>query len=94
MCKNREETVSPEKCNGLNRPATTMQCHMMPCPLAISKNDDFPQSSAIWIPSEWTEVDALKKNKQNSLINISFPIFNSVIVTLVHKHVLHDALIR
>jgi hypothetical protein len=56
MCKNREEMVSPEKCNGLNRPATTMQCYMMPCSLGTSKHNHLPQSSATWIPSEWTQV--------------------------------------
>ncbi|CAF3531154.1 unnamed protein product [Rotaria sp. Silwood1] len=56
-CKNREEKVSPEKCNGLNRPATTMQCHMIPCSLSINTINDFSQSSAIWIPSEWSQCD-------------------------------------
>jgi len=56
MCKNREEMVSPEKCNGLNRPSTTMQCHMIPCPLSASKNNHLLPSSAAWIPSEWAQV--------------------------------------
>ncbi|CAF4031404.1 unnamed protein product, partial [Rotaria magnacalcarata] len=57
MCKNREEMVSPEKCNGLNRPATAIQCYMLPCPLGSIKNNDFLQSSVIWIPSEWAQCD-------------------------------------
>jgi hypothetical protein len=69
MCKNREEIVSPEKCNGLNRPSTTMQCHMIPCPLSSSKNNHLPQPSAVWIPSEWAQVCYLKKRK---CIEISF----------------------
>jgi hypothetical protein len=57
MCKNREEMVSPEKCNGLNRPATTMQCHMIPC----SDKDRPSEISATWIPSEWAQVCYLRK---------------------------------
>jgi hypothetical protein len=61
MCKNREEMVSPEKCNGLNRPATTMQCHMIPCTSGTSKNNHI-SSAAAWIPSEWAQVCYYKKN--------------------------------
>jgi hypothetical protein len=56
MCKNREEMVSPEKCNGLNRPPIALQCHMAPCPLSSSKTNPLSQSSAAWIPSEWAQV--------------------------------------
>ncbi len=56
MCKNREEMVSPEKCNGLNRPPITLQCHMATCPLSSSKTNPLSQSSAAWIPSEWAQV--------------------------------------
>ena len=74
MCKNREEIVSPEKCNGLNRPSTTRQCHMMPCPLGSSKANYASPSSAAWIPSEWTQVGDFQKTKSNSSIvnSISF----------------------
>jgi hypothetical protein len=74
MCKNREEMVSPEKCNGLNRPTTTLQCHMMPCPLSTSKDNHVSQSSAAWIPSEWAQVCLFvfssKINKFNDLIQV------------------------
>jgi len=57
MCKNREELVSPEKCNGLNRPSTTMQCHLMACPSVTSKNLAQSPGSATWIPSDWAQCD-------------------------------------
>mgnify|MGYP002377928035 CR=1 FL=1 len=56
MCKNREEMVSPEKCNGLNRPSTTAQCHMLPCLLGQGAPNYQSQSSATWIPSDWSQV--------------------------------------
>lgn len=66
MCKNREEMVSPEKCNGLNRPSTTLQCHMIPCPSSTSKNNHLSPSSAAWIPSDWAQVCCyLMKKKIN-----------------------------
>lgn len=72
MCKNREEMVSPEKCNGLNRPSTTMQCHMMPCPLGSSHNNHIPQTSATWIPSEWSQVCILIEIKKPKNLFIFF----------------------
>ncbi|CAF1629492.1 unnamed protein product, partial [Adineta ricciae] len=56
-CKHREEVVSPEKCNGLNRPAATMQCHAIPCPLGTSYTNHFSPSAATWIPNEWGQCD-------------------------------------
>lgn len=67
MCKNREEIVSPEKCNGLNRPSTTRQCHMMPCPLGSSKNTYLSPSSATWIPSEWAQVRDIQSRNSNAI---------------------------
>jgi hypothetical protein len=94
MCKNREEMVSPEKCNGLNRPATTLQCHMMPCALGSSKNNHLSPPSATWIPSEWAQVCHFKASKKKNERN-KFNLFNSsVIFKVVHKHEQHDVLIQ
>ncbi|CAF3570110.1 unnamed protein product [Adineta steineri] len=57
MCKNREEMVSPEKCNGLNRPETTKQCYTIPCRTGTGKDNNISPATATWIPSEWAQCD-------------------------------------
>ena len=63
MCKNRNEMVSPEKCNGLDRPATILQCYLTPCSLIVNESNDFLLSLPIWIPSEWSKVCYIRGSK-------------------------------